>query len=344
MRALIEVMNAGLGNTIQDNSRFGYRHQGVPVSGFLDRTLAQCANALVGNSLDLACIEIRALGPTINVKYGPALVALSGNIKANLIRSNSESHVLMPWCSVLLFDGDSIHIQNAEDGCAYFSVSGGIDVPLTMGSRSTYARVGLGGLEGRALRATDSFQSGEFDVLSLKTVRSNEAFKYEQEFIRVILGPQQENFTPQAILNLSQFTWETTFEQDRMGIRLKGGKLEHLNTKSADIASDGIAPGSIQVPGSGEPILLLADCQTMGGYPKIATVISADLHLMAHMCSGTKFRFSVVTLDEAYQALLDLNDARISWLQGLRPYQQIGFIDDLALYKENLISGIIWND
>ncbi|MBK7464392.1 MAG: hypothetical protein IPJ50_17915 [Betaproteobacteria bacterium] len=157
MTGLIEVIDGGLGNAIQDAGRFGYRHQGLAVSGFLDRPLADCANALAGNHPAAACIEMRGLGPTLAVRCGPLRVALAGNVAATILRANGSSQALPAWQSATLEDHDSLKVGAVAGGTAYLAISGGCAVPRQLGSRSTYQRAGIGGIDGHALQKVTVF-------------------------------------------------------------------------------------------------------------------------------------------------------------------------------------------
>jgi biotin-dependent carboxylase-like uncharacterized protein len=341
MQARLEVIGAGLGNTLQDAGRFGHRRAGVPWSGFLDQSLAHAANALVGNQPDVACIEVRAAGPSLRVLVGPVWCAVAGLLDCTLVRANGLRDKLPAWRSVELGVGDELRLGVASDACAYVAISGGVDVPQVMGSRSTYARVGLGGIEGRVLSVGDVLTTHIFHPQAQANLCATTDMPRLDGAVRIMLGPQDDYFTDQALADLCSHTWQTSAAQDRMGVRLQGASLQHRQGVAADIVSDGIAPGAIQVPASGEPIVLLADCQTMGGYTKIATVISADLHKMAHLPAGSTCQFELVTAAQAHAALLDNKRLLQQWLQGVKPYVPVGWIDEVALRSTNLISGYV---
>lgn len=337
----IEVLSGGIGNTLQDAGRFGFRHQGMPVSGFLDAQLAHCANALVENQADTTCLEMRLTGPTLLATTGSVRVAIAGDAMASVQRASGVIQAFPNWHSMTLLEGDKLKIGAIQNGCSYLSFAGGLTLPNTMGSQSTYGRVGVGGLNGRALAQGDRLKGpARASVISESERRSPEPWVFDEGPIRVILGPQTDHFSTASIQALTQATWTTTSEQDRMGIRLSGVALTHLTPAHADITSDGIAPGTIQVPGNGQPIVLLADCQTVGGYPKIATVISADLTRLAHMPAGTAFQFSVVSDEQARFALAQDDLKLRAWIGRLQPYAPPGFLDERALYAQNLVSGM----
>ena len=304
---LIEITDPGLGNSIQDLGRFGYRHMGIAVSGCIDPILARCANALVGNSIDCACIEVRGAGPALSVRYGPVRVALTGELSATLARSGGGEEEILPWQSVLLDPGDELRVGFVAGGAAYLAVSGGFVAPVQLGSRSVYRRAEIGEAIAPGLRlpCTALPHRGRHEY-------SADPWTHEEGAFRIMPGPQDDHFKPEALDDLVGGEYEVTKDSDRMGIRFEGAALTHRTPDLADIVSDGTVPGAIQVPGNGQPIVLLADCQTSGGYPKIATVISADLPRLAQLKPGQKIRFQTVDGRQARQAREAL-EARWKW-------------------------------
>jgi biotin-dependent carboxylase-like uncharacterized protein len=321
MQGTIEVIDGGLGNSIQDAGRFGYRHMGITVSGCLDPLLARCANALVGNGLvndspDCAGIEIRGAGPTLAVTKGRVRLALAGEIGATLRRGGGESLAVPAWTSVTLDPNDVLEIGYLPGGTAFLAVAGGIDSPRQLGSRSTYQRAMIGGIDGRPI------MTGNLLPCSSQLRRELREFKaapwrHGEGPIRVILGPQQGHFKPESVEQLLASDYRVSTQIDRMGVRLEGAPLVHLSAQAADIVSDGVTPGSIQVPGNGQPIILLADCQTVGGYPKIATVICADLPRLAQLQPGQSLRCCAVDAAQARQALVDRETQWNWWAYGI---------------------------
>lgn len=340
MSGLVEVVASGVANTVQDLGRMGYRHLGVPVSGSLDPCVAACANALAGNEAGAACIEIRCIGPELRVVRGPVRVALAGAIGAHVVMRGGGERALPAWHSATLEAGDGLRLGALAGGVAYVAVSGGFGTPSELGSRSTHTGAGIGGVRGGALEQGDLLPchlvSGE-DRLE----RRQSAWVHRAGAIRVIRGPQADAFDASAIRALLDHDWGVTAEMDRMGMRLAGPVLAHRGPAAAEIVSDGVVPGSIQVPGNGQPIVLLADCQTVGGYPKIATVISADLPRLAQCGPGDRLRFAVVDGAMARAALLERHARHARWVSGIERYRSPGHLDELALYRANLISGMI---
>ena len=317
MNGLLEVLNPGLGNGLQDDGRLGYRHMGITVSGSLDPQLAHCANALVGNGNDAACIEIRVLGPLLRVKHGPVRVAIAGHMTPKVRRADGRQDVAPAWTSVTLEVGDELETGTVKGGIAYLAVGGGIATPPQLGSRSTYQRALIGGLGGRLLAKGDLIPGGALADRQ-QGERTAVPWSTPDEPVRVMLGPQDGHFTPGAVQDFLGTDYTVTPQMDRMGMRLEGKTLAHRTPACADIVSDGVTPGTIQVPGNGQPIILLADCQTVGGYPKIATVISADLPRLEHMKPGQTLRFRAVDAGEAKAALLEREARWGAWRDGIQ--------------------------
>lgn len=334
MSGCLQVLAGGLGNTIQDAGRTGYRQMGIAVSGFLDPVFAACANALVGNAPDAACLEMRLLGPELRVRSGPLRLALCGAATARIVRAGGGEQDWPAWQSATLQVGDTLRIGAVSGGTAYLAVSGGVLCAPQLGSRSTYLRAGIGGIGGRALAAGD--------LLPCRCVDAGEEriaapWPHEAGPLRVLSGPQREEFAAGAWESLLESEWTVTRDADRMGLRLAGPALVHGNAS----VSDGVAPGAIQVAGGGQPIVLLADCQTVGGYPKIATVISADLPRLAQCRPGQTLRFAAVDLEKAAKIRVDRENAWWRWQQGIARLQPTAWLDEAALYSANLISGVV---
>ncbi len=303
MNGLIEVIHAGLGNSIQDAGRFGYRHMGIAVSGWLDALLARCANVLSGSAEDAACIEMRVIGPSLQVREGPLCLAVVGHVTPRVRRVDGRMEEVPAWRSITLAAGDVVETGTVRGGVAYLAVSGGIEIPLQLGSRSTYTRARIGGIDGNLLKNGDLLRC-EARTGGQQNERQAAPWRHSEGPVRVMLGPQEGNFKPESVQDFLRGDYRVTPQMDRMGMRLEGKPLEHRTPEAADIVSDGVTSGSIQVPGSGQPIILLADCQTIGGYPKIGTVISADLPRLAQMKPGDTIRFAAVDAALAREALV----------------------------------------
>ncbi|HEX5802930.1 MAG TPA: biotin-dependent carboxyltransferase family protein [Azospira sp.] len=343
MSGLIEVVDGGVSVTVQDGGRHGYRSIGVPLSGALDPLRLAAANALLGNAPGAAALEVPLGGPTLKAISGTVRVALGGAVEGKLVGGKGSVRKVPAWHTATLFPGDTIQIGGVAEGVAYVAVSGGVDVPEHLGSRSTYQRAALGGIRGRALARGDHLPCARLGCDPWLEYRAAEAPAGSDGPIRVILGPQEEHFTAEALANFLGQPYRVSRDMDRMGMRLEGVALAH-SALGAEIVSDGVTPGAIQVPANGQPIVLLADCQTSGGYPKIATVIRADLGRLGHLRPGAELRFASVTHAEAVRALQAEAEALARWVGGIESFRPPGVIDEEALYGGNLISGVLRGD
>lgn len=338
MAAVIEVVDGGLGTTLQDAGRPGFRRYGVALSGALDPLWLACANALAGNPSGAAALELRLTGPRLRVAAGRVRFALAGSADVAV----SRRLTFAPWQSVTLEEGDELKIGAVRGGIAYLAIAGGIDAPPLLGSRATHLRAGLGGVEGRALAAGDHLPVGADEPDGSE--RRQSAFAHEDGPIRLLSGPQDDHFTPAARRTLAEEEFIVSHDADRMGLRLDGPPLTHDDRFGDEIISDGVAPGALQVPPDGRPILLLADCQTVGGYPKIATAIGADLPRLAHALPGDRLRFACVSREQAVAARRAQQARLAAWIEGIAPCAPAGGLDEAALYSANLISGALYSE
>ncbi|HHY76980.1 MAG TPA: biotin-dependent carboxyltransferase [Clostridiales bacterium] len=296
----IRIVKPGLFTTIQDNGRIGFQRYGMPVAGAMDDFSFRVANILVGNDQYEAVLEATFMGPTIEIGFD-GFIAITG---ANMSPKLNGKEIKM-WRSIQVRQGDVLTLAGASEGVrTYIAFGGGLAVPKIMNSKSTYVRGNLGGFKGRKLQEGDEIP---VDISKSKA----EPGKYispgyiprysKSNVVRVVLGPQDDHFPPESIETFLNSEYKITAEADRMGYRLEGPKLTHV--KGPDIISDGIVFGSVQVPGHGSPIVMMADRQTTGGYTKIATVIWADLPTMAQMGPGDSVRFQSVSIEEAQEIL-----------------------------------------
>jgi biotin-dependent carboxylase-like uncharacterized protein len=258
----------------------------------------------------------------------PVAVVLVGDVTGTLIATDGNQRPLPAWQATLLRPGDLLRIGAPRSGIGYLGVSGGILTPPLLGSRSTYRRAGMG----RFLLTGDLLPCGPASLLG-----SAPSWRHDDRPVRLLAGPQQDHFPPESIDRLYASPYLIASDSDRMGLRLSGPALRH-NEKGAEIATDGVLPGVLQVPADGQPILLLADAQTTGGYAKIGTVISADLPRLAHLRPGAEIRFQQVDRTQARQALRDNADRFDHWRRAISD-KPPGQIDNDALYRHNLISG-----
>ena len=298
----IKILNGGLFTTVQDRGRFKYQKFGVPVSGVMDTFSYHIANLLVGNNGDEAVIEATMIGPEIEFLDDAVIAVTGGDLGFSI---NGERASL--WQTYTLKKGDKVLFSDLDKGVrGYIAFFGGILVPKVMESRSTYVKSSIGGYFGRALKSGDILEIGELEKnlvdYPIKKVPEEYIPNYFEDVeIRIVMGPQNYFFTEKGIEKLLNEVYTVGMECDRMGIRLDGEEIEHK--AGADIISDAISFGSIQVPPSGNPIIMMADRQTVGGYTKIATVISADLPKLAQIKPGDKIKFKEVSLDKSVYAL-----------------------------------------
>lgn len=333
------VIQPGLHTTVQDLGRVGSQRLGIPVSGALDSLALRAANVVVGNAQNTAGLEIAVLGPVLEVETSSVRVAVAGDgARLTVQRTDGSSREVAALESTRLIQGDRLRVTASTGGSvAYLAIEGGLALPPFLGSLATYVRGGFGGLEGRALAAGDALTLVRGEVESRQELRLPGFELAPVSEIRVILGPQDDYFSATAIRDFLSMPYTVTQDADRMGLRLEGAKLEHA--KGYNIVSDGIAPGSIQVPGSGQPIVLLSDRQTTGGYPKIATVASADLAALGRVRPGMVLRFRSVTVADAQAARRSL-EARMANLAGALVAVRPEGPDLERLYDANLVSGV----
>ncbi|MDQ6622999.1 MAG: biotin-dependent carboxyltransferase family protein, partial [Verrucomicrobiota bacterium] len=294
-------------SSVQDLGRPGHRASGVSPGGALDPHGLRVANLLVGNEPGCAGLELTR--GTVRLRFSePRIVAWCGGS----LDVHAGKCVVSPGRSALLRAGEILHfVAGPESGRAWLAISGGIDVPLVLGSRSTDLRSGFGGHEGRALRDGDALPLGQLSAWARALMKklepstiaswvapnewSNASLRHP--FLRILPGADRSRFSNAALDALARETFTVGAECDRMGVRLAGPELSRR--RKGDLLSEAVAPGTIQVPPNGQPIVLLGDCQTIGGYPKIAHVIAVDLPLAAQLRPGDQIRFAETTLVEA---------------------------------------------
>lgn len=353
----LRVHNPGVHTTVQDRGRFGYQAQGVPVSGALDCTMLRLANALVGNAPYEAGLEILHAGPTLEVEAASVRVALA-SFGGALVVEGDAARTFPSWRSVTAKRGQRISVKSSGEAiCAYLAVEGGFDLPPVLGSLSTYARGKFGGFQGRALMVGDKIplkreRASERAEACLPDpprpdrgasfeARGDSPARPDASPLRVVPGPQDDLFKPEALEILCSSPYTVGRNSDRMGLRLEGPELPHL--RGHDIVSDGIATGALQVPGDRRPVLLIADRQTAGGYPKIAAVCTADLPRAGRLKPGDTLRFAAIPVGEA-QGLARRAHAEIEALaSNLKPAPDSDF-DLEKLYAANLVSGVVFGD
>ena len=292
------IHDAGPQTTVQDLGRRGSLRVGIPPSGPMDREAFLLANRLVGNADDAAALECTLIGPRIELA-DTRWVAVTGAAMPVTL----DGAAVPRWAAFEVGAGRVLRLGPAASGVrTYIAVSGGIDTPPVLGSRSTYLRGQLGGHQGRALRKGDVLPLGPPSGGAPAEVLGQFIPDYTQSPIaRVVLGPQDDRFTAGGLAALFDAPYEMTTQTDRMGARLRGARIEH--TRGHDIISDGVAWGGIQVVGDGQPIVLLADRQSTGGYTKIGTVCSFDIGRLCQVKPGQRVSFKQVTVAEAHELL-----------------------------------------
>jgi 5-oxoprolinase (ATP-hydrolysing) subunit C len=259
----------------------------------MDRFSLAVANALVGNRPTEAALEFAYAGGEWMVEASGSRIAVAGgpfDIAVDGVKQPVQT-------SMLLRRGQRLRIGSAPGRVwGYLSVAGGFDVPIDFGSRATHIQSGLGGLLGRTVQPGDSVPL-RYDTAPNDEERAVDFVRDSGEPYNVVLGPQQDRFTDEAIETFFSSEYEVTWQQDRMAYRLEGPILSH--TQGYNIITDGVVPGCIQIPGTGQPIVLMRDAGTVGGYPKLGTVIEADLGRLAQQRPGTKVRFQAVDIVQA---------------------------------------------
>lgn len=291
----LEIIEAGPYTSVQDRGRAGGQRYGLGTAGAMDIWSLALANALVGGRAEAAAIEIGPLPLAVKAVGGDVRLALAGAMRGMTLRGAAVP-VLQ---SFLLAEGEVLHIRGASEGVfSYLAIEGGIRAAPIMGSLSMHARSGIGSPFPRALQAGDRLETGSATPLPVE--RGIRMPKRAAGALRVVLGPQDDHFTAATIEQFLATDWVISATSDRMGYRLEGPALAHA--KGHNILSDGIANGAIQIPGNGQPLVLLADRGTTGGYPKIATILSEDLGRLAQIPVRSGIRFARVTIEEAQAA------------------------------------------
>ena len=322
------VLHQGLLTTIQDAGRAGHQREGIPVSGAMDPVALRLANVLVGNEESAAGVEMTLVGPRLAFDAA-CLIALAG---ADLRPSIDGARVAMGR-AMLVPRGGTLSFGEAERGCrTYLAVAGGIDTPVVLGSRSTYVRGGFGGVEGRALRKGDVLTIGAPPLLARRIARAlaREAGtrrvpavswgvgatllpRYSASpTVRLLVGEHMHMLNAASRELLFRAEFRVGAQSDRMGYRLEGPAL--ALTEATELLSEAVAFGTVQLPPGGKPIILMADRQTTGGYPRIGEVATVDLPLVAQLRPGDRIRFQPTSLSEAQSLYLareaDLAQAR----------------------------------
>ncbi|RCW51870.1 biotin-dependent carboxyltransferase family protein [Paenibacillus prosopidis] len=334
----IKVLRPGLLTTVQDLGRYGFQKYGVVAGGVMDTGAARTANWLVGNADREAVLEITLTGTELVIESEMVIAVCGGDMSVTI-----DGQAMPLWRPVLIRAGAVVKFSAYRSGCrSYLAAAGGFDVPEVMGSRSTYLRGSIGGFEGRAMKAGDVLAVKQPSLLSAR-IHAALSAGFEGGFsasnwhashfaiaenlaepiIRAIPGTHFDLFTPGSQEDLFNQTFRIGVQSDRMGCRLEGTQKLQLSSP-AEMLSEAVANGTVQVPPDGNPIVLLADRQTTGGYPRIAQVATVDIPVFAQLKPGDRFRFEAVTQQEAERLYLDgerdmqLLKAAISYKFGAR--------------------------
>lgn len=327
---MIEFLNGGILTTVQDDGRRAFQRYGMSVAGAMDKFSFVLSNVIVGNrKRNTAVLEVTYAGPHIQFHRTNIFAVCGADFSATLDGVPIENNR-----AYIASEGSILRMGAAKNGCrGYIAFHGGLDIDKVMGSRSTFIKGQIGGLEGRAVKKGDRI--GFVDPSTALPNLEYRFFGHDfgmhpscNQVIRVIEGPQADYFSPVGMARFLSSEYEVTHESDRMGYRLAGEPISHAHGKNGDIISDGIPLGAIQVP-KDQPIIMMADRQTTGGYTKIASVISADLPYVAQLRAGDKIHFKMVSIEEAQ----DLYIKRMQFFQRLFRQLNEAKIIDRHIYK-----------
>jgi biotin-dependent carboxylase-like uncharacterized protein len=321
--------------TLQDGGRYGYLRFGVTAAGPMDRLAHATANRAVGAAPDATAVEVSVAGMECTAEGATFDVAVAGGS----FDIRLDGRALPSEVIASLAPGTILSLRPGPSGAwCYLSLAGRFEVPLVMGSASTHIRSGIGGLHGRALAGGDLIPvTGARTDGRPPTAIDTSHLSRRNDVIRVITGPQEDYFPPDQLQAFLTHRWTVSQRSDRMAYRLESEPLTH--NKSFNIVSDGIPLGGVQVPGDGQPLVLMADRQPTGGYPKIATVIGADIGALAQLRPGSSFTFTSVTLDEAVEARRREVEALHRQISK-RPIVRTEFSPQFLLGR-NLVDGVV---
>jgi len=312
----LEILSPGPLTTVQDLGRYGYGRYGVAPSGALDSFSLRVANLLVGNPEDEAGLEITLLGLKVQALTDLSVAVTGGDLQPWL-----NEKILKMWCLHTIRKGDILSFKAPKSGFrSYLALGGGICVPTVMGSKSTNLSSGFGGLKGRPLKKGDILLSDSPYLYLEEIERAFDPKRvpaYPKDWvIRVLFGPQDDHFTREGRNLFLNSSFKVTSQSDRTGIRLAGPPIQTREGMEDSIISEGVICGTIQVPGDGQPIIILGETVT-GGYRKIATVISADLPLLGQVKPGDQIRFCEVSMEKALQSFREVEEMITQFREGL---------------------------
>ncbi|VFU09024.1 biotin-dependent carboxyltransferase family protein [Methylocella tundrae] len=336
MAGRLRILSAGPGVTIQDAGRRGFLRFGVTPAGPMDWSAFETVLLALGNEDRAASIEISVGGLSVAVEEGAFLVAFAGGA----FNWRRDGRPLPPAARIVLKPGEILSAQAGSEGAwAYLGVAGGFDTPVELGSRATHVRSGVGGLEGRMLRRGDVLPIGAAAAPSPAEEAEIDApwLNGSKGRFRVLAGPQDDYFSSEALAAFFREKFTLTPAADRMAYRFHGAPVSHA--RGYNIVSDGVALGAIQIAGDEAPLILMADRQPTGGYPKLGHVIRADIGRLAQMRPGESCRFSIASLDEALAALSAIEQEIATTIARLRPLRRE--LTTALLLDANLIDGVV---
>jgi len=304
-----EILRPGINSSIQDKGRNHLYHIGITISGAMDQRIFKLSNALVSNNLNEGVIEFAYQGPLLKLKNGSVNFAITGNVKFNILRKNSEIEEGKCFQSYLLENDDQIDIITTIDSVfGYLSVEGGFQIEKIWNSYSVNTKAKVGPNNGEKFSANEKLYIKKTKVKNFLEKKLNYKIFLEKT-IRTIKGTNFNFFSENAKNKFFQEEYLVTKQTDRMGMRLEGPKLE--NIVNTNIKSEGLVKGVVQVPADGNPIILFSDHGSIGGYPKIAVIITADHDKVAQLTPGSKIKFKEVNLNEAEKLYeVYLNDTK----------------------------------
>ncbi|MDA8919323.1 biotin-dependent carboxyltransferase family protein [Candidatus Pelagibacter sp.] len=292
-----EILRPGINTTIQDSGRNHMYHEGIAVSGAIDQRNYKFANSLVGNKVDEAVIEFAYQGPLLKLKNGKINIALTGDIFFKIIRKNSKIENGECYKNYILEEEDQLDIISTKNTAyGYLSVNGGFQIEKFWNSYSINTKANIGPNNGKKYSIEDKIFIRNSNLQNIKEIKLDYS-EPSDNIIRVIKGTNFDYFSKEAQNSFFDKEFSVTKLADRMGIRLRGHKLE--NIINTNIKSEGLVKGVVQVPADGDPIIMLSDHGTIGGYPKIGVVISADLDRVGQLTPGSIVNFKEVSLEEA---------------------------------------------
>jgi biotin-dependent carboxylase-like uncharacterized protein len=336
----IKILQPGLITSVQDLGRNGYQKFGIGPSGALDPQALRAANLLVGNEPGEGALEVLYAGPTLQIEAENTRLSFAGASAAiEILRNRSSSGVVQipSQRSILLKQDDIVRIRSISDSCClYIGIEGGLAINSALGSLSTNIRAGTGGWHARPLAVGDRLPLRQTQASDRPDCQLVGVKFLPPATLRAIEGPQQDYFSEADLAQFFEIEY-TVGASDRVGMRLQSDtRLQHQ--KGFNLVSDAVAPGSVQIPGDGQPIILMADRQTTGGYPKIATIISADIAAMGRLVMGAKIRFESVSVERAHT----LRQRQLAFVQALEGHiVPMQARNTPALLAHNLISGVI---